>query len=185
MPRYRGRIAVFCSSRVIEGDPRYEEAHLVGRLLAEAGFAVCTGGYQGLMEAISRGAREAGGHTIGVTLAAFDPRPPNRWIVEEIKAPTFAERVQKLIMLGDGYLALAGGMGTLAEVSMAWSYLQIGAVPRRPCVLLGLAWVRLLDAFRRELIIAERDYALLQTAATPAEAVALLAAACPSGRESA
>lgn len=185
MTRRQATITVFCSSRIPEGDPRYEEARLTGRLLAEAGFDVCCGGYQGLMEAICRGAREAGGHTIGVTLAAFDPRPPNRWVVEEIKAATFAGRVQKLIELGDGYLALPGGMGTLAEVSMTWSYLQIGAVPRRPCVLLGPTWARLLDAFRRELIIAERDYTLLQIAATPAEAVALLAAACLSVGESA
>jgi len=181
MPGYRGTITVFCSSRILEGDARYEEARLAGRLLAEAGFIVCSGGYQGLMEAVSRGAKEAGGHTIGVTLASFDPRPPNRWIIEEVKMPSFVTRVEHMVGLADGYLVLPGGMGTLAEMSVTWSLLQINAIPRRPCVLLGDAWARLLEAFRRELVVLERDYALLQPAATPSEAVARLAQACVPG----
>ena len=179
----RGTIAVFCSSRIPQGHPAYEEARLTGQLLAEAGFAVCSGGYQGLMEAVSRGAREAGGHTIGVTLSAFDPRPPNRWIIEEIKMTSYLARIQRLVDLADGYLALAGGMGTLAEMSATWSLLQIKAIPRRPGVLLGASWARLMEAFRRELIIWEADYELWQLAATPAQAVALLTKASPCAGE--
>jgi len=131
------------------------------------------------MEAVSHGAREAGGHTIGVTLSAFDPRPANRWIAEEIKMPSYLSRIQCLIDLADGYLALLGGMGTLTEMSATWSLLQIKAIPRRPCVLLGANWARLMEAFQRELIIWEADYELWQLAGTPAQAVALLTKASP------
>ena len=180
MSIHRGTITVFGSSQVQEGDSRYTEARGIGRLLTKAGFAICCGGYGGLMEAVSRGAREGGGHTIGVTLDIFSLRPANSWIVEEQRNPTYLARVERMIALGDGYLELSGGIGTLSEVAMAWSLLQIHSLPPRPHVLLGKAWANMVEAFRRNLIIREDDYRLLQLAETPEEAVALLEKAIPA-----
>ncbi len=176
------RVAVFGSARTPETDPRYAAARRVGRLLAEAGLTVCSGGYDGLMAAVSRGAREAGGHTIGVTLALFDPRPANPWIVEEIKMPTYLSRMERLIELADGYLVLPGGTGTLTEMGATWSLRQIRAIPPRPCVLLGESWARLWQALQRELTVSAEELAVWQCAATPEDAADILVRAL-TGRE--
>ena len=79
-----------------------------------------------------------------------------------------------MIEMGDGYVVLDGGMGTLFELTLTWSLLQLGVLKNRPCVLLGPAWSEMVAAFRRNLIIRERDYGLLQMAPTPDEAISLL-----------
>ena len=110
-------VTVFGSSLPGEGSTAYVEAQRLGRLLAEAGYAVCNGGYGGLMEASARGAREAGGHTIGITCVIW-PRPANPYIVEEVRTQNFPERLMTLIERGDAYLVLPGGTGTLAELAL-------------------------------------------------------------------
>jgi uncharacterized protein (TIGR00725 family) len=71
----RRRITVFGGSRCGPEAAEYQEALRLGRLLVEAGFEVCSGGYAGVMEAISRGAHEAGGHIVGVTMTQFKSKP--------------------------------------------------------------------------------------------------------------
>ena len=71
-------VTVFGSSRPREGEPDYEDARALGRALADAGFAVCSGGYAGVMAGVSRGAKEAGGKTYGVTADFFARRKPTR-----------------------------------------------------------------------------------------------------------
>jgi uncharacterized protein (TIGR00725 family) len=92
-------ITVFGSSRRDEGSALYRETYELGRLLAQAGYAVLSGGYNGSMAAVSRGAREAGGRVIGVTCAVFDPTPPNPWLTEEIRTPTLLDRLA-IMMFG-------------------------------------------------------------------------------------
>ena len=167
-------ITVFGSARLQEDDPRYVRARLMGQRIAEAGYAVCCGGYGGAMEAVSRGAHEVGGHTVGVTLSLFDPRPANPRTVQEIKERSYVARSEHMIEMGDGYVVLDGGMGTLFELTLTWSLLQLGVLKNRPCVLLGPAWSEMVAAFRRNLIIGERDYGLLQMAPTPDDAISLL-----------
>ena len=96
----------------------------MGRVLARAGYAVLSGGYNGSMGAVSRGAREAGGRVIGITCAVFDPLPSNAWLTEEIKAPTMLDRLAIMLDRSDGFVAVRGGIGTLSEVTLAWSLLQ-------------------------------------------------------------
>ena len=93
-------ITVFGSSLPGEGSSAYNAARRLGRLLAEAGYAVCNGGYGGLMEASAWGAREAGGHTIGITCAIW-PRPANPYIAEEFRTQNFPQRLMTLIERGD------------------------------------------------------------------------------------
>ena len=175
-------ITVFASSQLQPGDPRYARARLMGQRIAEAGNSVCCGGYGGGMEAVSRGARDVNGHTIGVTLSLFDPQPANPWIVQEIKTKSYLARSERMIEMGDAFVVLDGGMGTLFELTLTWSLLQLGVLVGRPCVLLGPAWREMVSAFRQSLVIRERDYALLQLAPTPDEAISLLVDAFSSAR---
>lgn len=138
-------VAVFGSSAGRPGEPAYEAALTCGRLLAEAGYGVATGGYGGLMEACSRGASEAGGRVIGVTApAAFPGRPgANRWVQEEIPAGTITERIHLLIGGSAACLALDGSIGTLTELVMAWNLAFVdglSGVTARPVVAVGPTW---------------------------------------------
>jgi hypothetical protein len=168
-------IAIFGGSAPKEESPGYREARQVGGLLAQAGFTVMTGGYMGTMEAVSRGAKEAGGQTIGVTSDAFNWRSigANAWIDREERAPDLFARLRRLAR-ADGFLVLKGSIGTLTELSLTWSLLQIRAIPAAPLVLLGAHWRRVLDAFVAHSYARPQDLALIQVAHTPAEAVSLL-----------
>lgn len=173
----RGIISVFGSSRPRSGSEAYEQARQVGRLLAEAGFAVATGGYTGTMEAVSDGAASAGGHVIGVgctQIERFRPGGLNEWVVEAIRYDTLRERLYHLVVENDGMIALPGGIGTLSEMALAWSLLQVGEVNERPLVLLGDIWREAMEAFIDPNFISEDHAQLLLYAQTPEEAVALL-----------
>lgn len=168
-------IAVFGGSSPTEGSPGYKEARRVGRLLAEAGFTVMSGGYMGTMEAVSRGAKEAGGRTLGITSTAFEWRGirANRWIDREEKAPDLLSRLRRLTQ-ADGFLVLKGSIGTLTELALTWSLIQTRSIPPAPFILLGQHWRRVLDAFVANSYARPQDLALIQVADTPEEAVALL-----------
>ncbi len=168
-------VAVFGGSAPLEGSAAYREAQDVGRLLAEAGLVVMNGGYMGVMEAVSRGVKEAGGRTLGITCAAFDRRSiaANAWIDREEQAPDLFARLRRLTQ-ADGFLALKGSVGTLTELTLTWSLLQTQSIPPAPLVLLGRHWQRVLDVFAANSYAGPQDLRIVQVADTPAEAVALL-----------
>ena len=168
-------IAIFGSSRREEQSALYQEAYELGRSLAAAGYAVLSGGYEGSMAAASRGAAEAGGHVIGVTCAIFDPLPPNRWLTEEIKAPTMLERLAIMLDRADGFVAVRGGIGTLAEVTLAWSLLQTRSLVGKPLVLLGAEWQGVMDAFFAHTDLGASIAALARIVHSPAEVLTALA----------
>lgn len=168
-------ISVFGSSAPQPDSRPFAEAQQVGRLLAEAGFAVATGGYSGTMTAVSQGAAEAGGHVIGVTcdqIEQFRPLGPNRWVKEEIRYPSLRARLLHLVTKSDGMIVLPGGIGTLSEMTLAWSFLQVGEVPHQPLVLLGPLWRQTVQAFYSPDYVRERDMRLLSFADSPETAVA-------------
>lgn len=167
-------VSVFGSRHAHEGDREYTDALKLGRLLAEAGYIVTSGGYAGTMEAVSRGAKEAGGRTRGITMTIFDPTPANQWVDEEDKVLNFFIRLERLIYTADAYVVLRGGIGTLTEVGLTWSLMQTNGIERKPFVFIGEAWARLFDAFRANCIITDADYALTTLVNTPEEAVAYL-----------
>jgi hypothetical protein len=170
-------IAVFGSSAPQEGQPDYEQAREVGRLLAEADFAVATGGYSGTMMAVSCGAAEAGGHVIGVTCSQveqFRPLGPNRWITEEIRYPTLRERLIHLVEQNDGMIVLPGGIGTLSEMALAWSLIQVEEISARPLILMGQMWKDTVKAFVQAAYVYETHQELIKFALTPEEAVEAL-----------
>jgi uncharacterized protein (TIGR00725 family) len=144
-------ITVFGSSRPRDGDPEYTEALDVGRALAHAGFTVCNGGYGGTMEASARGAKEAGGSTIGITVEAFSRRS-NKWIDREIRTSTLPERIALLVDSADGYVVLKGGTGTLLELAYVWEFINKRLIEERPIVIVGDFWTRVVDSLKDELL---------------------------------
>ncbi|MBP8000401.1 MAG: LOG family protein [Chloroflexi bacterium] len=170
-------ISVFGSSGPLPGSLAYEEARAVGRLLAEAGYAVATGGYGGVMSAVSQGAAEAGGHVIGVTCAQieqFRPLGRNQWVQEEIKYQTLQDRVLHLVKHNDGVITMPGGIGTLSEMALVWSFTQVGEISPRPHVLFGELWRATLQTFITPEYVRESHWQLLHFAHTPEEAVAYI-----------
>jgi len=147
------RIAVFGSSRPRPGSESYEDARMVGKALGGAGWTVVTGGYMGVMEAASKGAKEAGAGTIGVTTAFYDERnlKPNEFVDTEIKVPTYGERLLKLVEISDGYVVMRGGSGTLTELFLTWELVKNTSVPLRPIVLHGAQWRRIMEMLGKEL----------------------------------
>jgi uncharacterized protein (TIGR00730 family) len=143
----------------------------LGKLLAQRGHIVLTGGYIGVMEAVSRGAQEAGGHVIGVTcedIETWRPIKANAWVIEEIRKKTLVERLHALIHESDAALALPGGPGTLTEISLMWNLMIVESLHRRPLILVGDGWQSVFDQFlksfdgyipanQRELILMAKD----------------------------
>ncbi len=147
------RISVFGGSQPKPGESVYEEAVHLGRLLAQAGYTVLNGGYIGTMEAVSRGANEAGGQVIGITcdeIEAWRPVKANRWVTEEWHYGTLHERLFALITHADAYLALPGGVGTLGEITLTWNQLITGVLAPRPLILIGPGWQATLAGFLAE-----------------------------------
>jgi len=143
-------ITVFGGSQPQPDSPAYEEARLLGELLAQRGHTILTGGYIGVMEAASRGAHEAGGHVIGVTcedIEAWRKVAHNRWVKEEWRKKTLHERLQALIEGCDAAIALPGGAGTLTEIALMWNLMIVESLPRRPLILVGSGWQSTFDQF--------------------------------------
>jgi uncharacterized protein (TIGR00730 family) len=146
-------ITVFGGSQPMEGSAAYEEARKLGTLLAQRGHAVLTGGYMGTMEAVSRGASEAGGHVIGVTcedIETWRARKANQWVKEERRKKSLIERLQALIEGCDAAIALPGGAGTLTEISLMWNLMIVESLPPRPLTLIGSGWQSTFDQFFNE-----------------------------------
>jgi hypothetical protein len=177
MSHSKGPIAVvFGSNSPHEGDGDYAEARRLGFVLAQAGYVVATGGYFGTMEAASRGAKEAGGHVIGVTTSIFDGvrLQANAYLDEEIKFPTLFQRLHHLVTMADVWVALPGGIGTLSEVALTWSLLQVGEVKRQPFVLVGELWRKTIGEFSNDDYVRPQYRQLVRYADDVAQVVELL-----------
>ncbi len=172
-------VTVFGGSQPKEGSTGYNEAHQLGKLLARQGHTVLTGGYIGTMEAVSRGAHEAGGHVIGVTCSDIEKWrkvSANRWVKEERRFTTLQQRLEGLINHCEAAIALPGGPGTLTEIALMWNLMIVDALPRRPLILIGHGWQSMLNQAYSEMseYFAENQRALLQFAPDAQSAVKLL-----------
>ena len=128
-------IAVFGSSGITQDSEAAKQAYHLGRRLAESGLGICNGGYMGVMEAVSRGAADAGGTIIGVTCSAFSRRSPNPYLTQEIPTSDLLERISTLLRLADAYIVLDGNIGTLAELFLAWNLRVTGG--SKPVLVVG------------------------------------------------
>lgn len=166
-------VTIFGGSKCVESDQEYLEAHRVGELLAQSGFTICTGGYLGVMEAASRGARECGGRVLGIVMNQFKSEP-NRFLTDKVATPHFYERLQHLITRSVGFIAIRGGMGTVTELSLVWNKIQTRVIEPRPLVLLGECWRPVVEQWQKFLAVSDADVAALDFAATPEEAVEIV-----------
>jgi uncharacterized protein (TIGR00730 family) len=167
---------VFGSARAHRDDPDYAAALECGRLLAEAGFAVITGGGPGIMEAANRGAREAGGRSVGFNITLPHEQEPNRYLDICVTFKHFYARKVMLVKASEGFVLFPGGFGTLDELFESLTLIQTRKVLEFPVVLFGSAyWGELLDWLERHALrtgkISREDLALLSLTDDPAEAV--------------
>ena len=154
-------VTIFGTSKAKEGDEVFNLAYEFGRLCAESGFAIVNGGYKGIMTASAKGAKSAGGKTIGVTCTAFGKKGPNEFITDNIITENLTQRVAKLVELGDAYAVLPGGTGTLLELAEIWESANKGFVkPAKPIILLGDFWTPLVELMAKD-DPGCRDYILL------------------------
>lgn len=171
-------VAVFGASVADRGGDRWAEAVRCGRLLAAAGLEVATGGYGGVMEAVSEGAASAGGTVIGVTAPAVFPQRSgaNGYVAVEHRSPTIGARIVALIEMADACIALPGSLGTATELLVAWNYAYVapysGAHPH-PIYAVGEPWSTVVPALVADL----RTEPLVTLVATVDEAVDAVAAA--------
>ncbi|HEX8201253.1 MAG TPA: TIGR00730 family Rossman fold protein [Isosphaeraceae bacterium] len=139
-------VAVFGSARTAPGHPYYAAARALGRTLAEAGFAVITGGGPGLMEAANRGAREAGGLSIGCNIELPFEQAGNPYANLKVNFRYFFVRKTMFVKYADGFVIFPGGFGTLDELFEALTLVQTRKIKRFPIVLYGSAyWKGLFD----------------------------------------
>jgi hypothetical protein len=146
-------VAVFGSARTTEKDPMYEAAREVSGLLAKVGFAIITGGGPGIMEAANRGAREAGGLSIGCNIELPHEQSTNPYVDVAINFRYFSCRKTMFVKYSEGFVLFPGGFGTLDELFEALTLIQTGKIQRFPVVLFGSDyWSGMLDWMRRRLV---------------------------------
>lgn len=139
-------ITIFGTGRAKPGSSAYKLAYETGKLLAQAGFIIANGGYGGTMLAAAKGAAEAGGEIIGVTCSAFEGSCANEYITREIITDSLDERLDTLIKLGQAYIVLPGGTGTLLELAKVWELKNKDFLEaNKPIILVDKFWKPLID----------------------------------------
>jgi uncharacterized protein (TIGR00730 family) len=169
-------VTVFGSARIPPGDSAYELARTMGHRLAQEGLTVMTGGGPGVMEAANRGAREAGGRSIGCNIQLPHEQQPNPYLDRFITFRYFFVRKVMLVKYSVAFVVLPGGFGTLDELFEALTLAQTGKIAAFPIVLMGTGYWRPLLEFLRETLAARRmidpgDIELLTVTDSPDEAI--------------
>ena len=145
-------ITVFGSARLGEGTGHYELGREVGERLTRAGFTVMTGGGGGLMEAANRGAKEAGGRSIGCNIELPHEQLPNRYLDLVVTFRHFFIRKVMLVKYSSGFIALPGGFGTFDELFEAATLIQTGKIANFPLALVERDfWKPIVDVLRSDL----------------------------------
>ncbi len=172
-------VSVFGSARVAREHPDYEIGVQVGRGLVEAGYAVMTGGGPGIMESANRGAREAGGLSVGLGIELPFEQGMNEWVDLGVNFRYFFARKTMFVKYAQGFIVLPGGFGTFDELFEALTLVQTHKVTGFPIVLIGSAyWSGLMDWIRGPVVdrgmINPADVELLTVVDDAAEAVAVV-----------
>lgn len=158
-------ISVFGSAGPKPGSSDYGQAQALGTSLGESGFDVLTGGYAGVMEAVSRGANEAGARVLGATCEAIINFRPgicaNDWVTEEVKTETLLKRLGLVTSMCDAVIVLPGGVGTLVELALVWNSIMIGELPQVPIIAIGEPWSEVLAAMNNPAFLAPEYFAMV------------------------
>ncbi|KAB2959114.1 MAG: TIGR00730 family Rossman fold protein, partial [Thermoanaerobaculia bacterium] len=146
-------VTVFGSARFREGHRWYELARTMGRRLAAEGFTVMTGGGPGVMEGANRGAREAGGRSVGCNIELPHEQSPNPYVDHFVEFRYFFVRKVMLVKYSYAFVVLPGGFGTLDEVFETATLIQTGKIKDFPLVLMGREyWLPLFDMMRGTMV---------------------------------
>ena len=155
-------ITIFGSSKPINNEEQYLTAYNLGKKLALNGFDICTGGFNGIMEAASKGAVEGGGEAIGVTVDLWGGKT-NKYVTKEIICNTLFERINKLIELGDGFVVLQGGTGTLLELAAVWEYFNKGLMNIKPIACHSVIWKSIISEMNKQMRLEGRSIEIVKT----------------------
>ncbi len=154
-------VTVFGSSIPQPCDAEYEYAFRLGRKLAQNNINVCSGGFQGIMDAVSKGASEGGAEAVGVTLDIYNARA-SKYLSHEIVCHTLFDRLKKLIEIGDAYVVLQGGTGTLLELALVWEYMNKNMIPVKPFACHSSLWKRVVDLMEEQIMKEKRRTGLIK-----------------------
>lgn len=148
-------VTVFGSARFREDHPYYNLAKQVGSEMANLGFTVITGGGQGIMEAANRGAKEAGGRSVGCNIILPKEQHPNKYLDKWIDLDYFFVRKTLLTKYSYAFIVMPGGYGTLDEFFEAITLIQTGKFQRFPIVLIGRMFHQNLYEHLQQLVLEE------------------------------
>src|SRR5436305_784050 len=169
-------VTVFGSARVKPDDPYYEQARRMGAAIAQLGFTVMTGGGPGIMEAANRGAKEAGGRSVGCTIELPSEEPANAYLDRCVRMHYFLVRKALLVKYSYAFVVMPGGAGTLDELFEAVTLIQTGKIKNFPIVIMGTDyWKGLIDFFNKmaqHKMIAAADLSLIYATDSVEEAIA-------------
>ncbi len=154
-------ITIFGSAIPRMDDEQYKFAYQLGASLAKNGFNICTGGYGGIMEAASKGAFDNAGFVYGVTVELWD-KNPNPYITVEVREQKLFERITKLLQLGDAYIILQGGTGTLLEFAAVWEYANKNLQSPKPIICHSQMWKEIVDVMNKQMIVEKRGTDLVK-----------------------
>jgi uncharacterized protein (TIGR00730 family) len=155
-PKMKKIITIFGSSQPKPGEEEYELAYKLGAFLGKNGFSVCSGGFQGIMDAVSKGVTENGGDAIGVTVNLFSA-DPSKYLTKEIKCNSLLSRIEKMVELGDAYFILSGGTGTLVEFSIVWEYVNKKLMESKPIFIHGEMWKPIIETINQRMEFEKRQ----------------------------
>jgi uncharacterized protein (TIGR00730 family) len=172
-------VTVFGSARTAAGHPTYELARRVGRLLAQAGYAVITGGGPGVMEAANRGCREGGGMSVGCNIELPHEQALNPYVDLGIDFRYFFARKTMFVKYADAFVIMPGGFGTMDELFESLTLIQTGKIRHFPVILVGIDYWRGLLDWARDVMLPEgtitaADLALLKLTDDPDEVLRLV-----------
>ena len=169
-------VTVFGSSRIKRDDPHYELARNMGAAIARLGFTVMTGGGPGIMEAANRGAKEAGGRSVGCNIELASEQAANVSLDRCVRMHYFFVRKAILVKYSYAFVVMPGGAGTLDELFEAVTLIQTGKIKNFPIVIMGTDyWKGLIDFFNKmaqHKMIAAADLSLIYATDSVEEAIA-------------
>ena len=149
----KNAVSIFGSARSKPGDPHYQKAEFLARLLAEHGFSVITGGGPGVMEAANKGAAEAGGQSVGMNIRLPFEQKPNPYANLSINYKYFFIRKVMFVKYAMAYVILPGGFGTMDELFEALTLIQTKRIKPFPVILMGSEyWKGLFDWLRETML---------------------------------
>ncbi|MCF8414305.1 MAG: LOG family protein [Melioribacteraceae bacterium] len=153
-------VTIFGSSLPVPGEKEYEDAYNIALILCSNGFNICNGGYQGVMDATAKAAKENKTEAFGITVPHFSAKVSEH-LTKVIYTDTLFERISKLIEIADAFVVLAGGTGTLLELSAIWEFMNKRIIPIKPIAVYGDIWGDLISIMDERMIVEKRQTGLI------------------------